>query len=48
MELGPRQDPEQPSVVNPGGVVLILLGGLLVLLGVRGTYKNVIEGLKPA
>lgn len=32
--------------MNPAGILVILIGGLLILLGVRGTYKNVIEALK--
>ena len=34
--------------MNFQGMVLVLLGGLLVLLGVRGTYRNVVEAIKPA
>lgn len=32
--------------MNPVGFVVIALGGLLILLGVRGTYVNVIESVK--
>jgi hypothetical protein len=34
--------------MDPRGLVVILLGSFLIWIGVRGTYKQVWEALKPA